>query len=79
MIGGINQLAKGANDLSAGMAQFDREGIQPLTNFVNGKVRVTTTRLNQLTKLADDYNNYAGLADDVQGTTKFIMMVEGRK
>lgn len=79
MIGGINQLAKGANDLSAGMAQFDREGIQPLANFVNGKVRVTTTRLNQLTKLADDYNNYAGLADDVQGTTKFIMMVEGRK
>ena len=79
LLAGIDQLVAGASELSAGMAQFDREGIQTLTNFVNDKVKVTTNKIKQLVALAEDYNNYAGIAPEVEGTTKFIMMVEGRK
>lgn len=79
MLAGVNKLAKGADDLSAGMAKFDREGIQPLNNFVNGKVKVTSGKVKQLMKLTDDYNNYAGIAEGAEGTTKFVLMVEGRK
>ena len=79
MLAGVNKLAKGADDLSAGMAKFDREGIQPLNNFVNGKVKVTSNKVKQLTQLADDYNNYAGIAEGAEGTTKFVLMIEGRK
>lgn len=79
LLSGVNKLAKGAEDLSAGMAKFDREGIQPLNNFVNGKVKVTSSKIKQLVKLADDYDNYAGLAEGAKGTTKFVLMVEGKK
>ena len=79
ILAGVNKLAKGAEDLSAGMTKFDREGIQPLNNFVNGKVKVTSGKVKQLMKLADDYNNYAGIADGAEGTTKFVLMMEGRK
>ena len=79
MLAGVNKLAKGAEDLSAGMAKFDREGIQPLNIFVNGKVKVTSNKVKQLTKLADEYNNYAGIAEGAEGTTKFVLMIEGRK
>lgn len=79
MLVGIDKLAKGANDLSVGMAQFDREGIQALTNFVNGKVKVTTNKVKQLIKLAEDYDSYAGIAEKTEGSTKFILMIEGKK
>lgn len=79
MLSGINQLTKGAQDLQTGMTKFDREGIQPLANFVNGKVKVTADKVERLTKLANEYDSYAGKANDVTGTTKFILMVEGRK
>lgn len=79
MLAGIDKLAKGANDLSTGMAQFDREGIQTLTNFVNGKVKVTTNKVKRLVELAEDYDSYAGIAENTKGSTKFILMIEGRK
>lgn len=79
ILGGVNQLAAGADKLNNGMVQFDREGIQALNNFVNGKVRVTTDKVERLVKMADAYNNYAGLASGAKGTTKFILMVEGKK
>lgn len=79
MLAGIDRLAKGANDLSSGITQFDREGIQTLTNFVNGKVKVTTDKVKQLVNLAEDYNNYAGIAEGAEGSTKFILMIEGKK
>lgn len=79
MLAGVNRLARGAEELSAGMVRFDQEGIQPLNNFVNGKVRVTSGKVKQLMKLADEYDNYAGLMDGAEGTTKFVLMVEGRK
>lgn len=76
---GVNKLAAGANELSTGMAKFDREGIQPLNNLVNGKIRTTAHQLENLTKLADEYDNYAGIAKGAKGTTKFVLMIEGKK
>lgn len=79
MQNGANQLANGANTLSAGMTKFDREGIQPLSNFVNGKLKVTTNTVKRLIALAEKYDNYAGKNSDITGTTKFIMMIGGKK
>lgn len=79
ILNGVNQLAQGAGELNAGMTKFDQEGIQPLTDFVNGKIKVTANKVQKLMKLADDYQSYAGIADDVKGETKFILMIEGKK
>lgn len=80
ILAGVNKLANGADELKNGMVKFDREGIQTLQNFVNGKIKVTANKIQQLTKLADQYTNYSGMSKTTQdGTTKFILMIEGRK
>lgn len=79
MSGAVNQILQGATELSAGMARFDREGIQPLANFVNGQLKVTTEKIQRLGDLSAAYNNYAGIAPDASGETKFILMIDGRK
>lgn len=79
MANGVDKLLAGADQLQAGMTKFDQEGIQTLANFVNGKVRVTSDRMQQLMRLAERYNNYAGIADGMTGETKFIYMIEGKK
>lgn len=76
---GINRLLAGANELNSGMTQFDQAGVQTLANFVNNKVRVTSDRLQRLTKLAEEYDSYAGIAEGTTGETKFIYMIEGKK
>lgn len=79
ILNGVNQIAQGARELNAGMTKFDQEGIQPLTDFVNGKIKVTANKVEKLMRLADDYQSYAGIADDAKGETKFILMIEGKK
>lgn len=79
ILGGVNRLAQGAGELNAGMVKFDQEGIQPLANFVNGKIKVTANKVEKLLKLADDYQSYAGIAEGAKGETKFVLMIEGKK
>lgn len=79
MLDGANKIADGAMNLSNGMTKFDHEGIRPMTNFVNGKVKVTTETVERLFNLAEQYDNYAGKSDNITGTTKFIMMIGGKK
>ena len=79
ILGGVDRLVQGAGELNAGMTKFDQEGIQPLANFVNGKIKVTANKVERLLKLSEDYQSYAGIADDAEGETKFIVMIEGKK
>lgn len=79
MLAGIEKLQNGSADLQSGMARFNNEGIKPLANFVNGKVRVTTDKVERLIKLAEQYDNYAGIADGANGTTKFVLMIEEKR
>lgn len=79
ILGGVNKLAQGANELNNGMVQFDHEGIQTLNNFVNSKVKVTANKVEQLVHLAEQYDNFAGIAKGATGTTKFVLMIEGQK
>lgn len=79
MLVGINQLVGGANQLATGMAEFDQAGIQSLNNVVNGKLKTTTRKIEQLTKLAEQYDNFAGKNGADESTTKFVLMIEGRK
>ncbi len=76
MLQGVDKLLAGSYELQTGTQRFNNEGIQPLVNFVNGRVRVTTDKVQRLIEIAEQYDNYAGLADQAQGTTKFVLMIE---
>lgn len=79
LLSGIDQLLNGASQLSLGMTRFDTEGIQPLANFVTGRIKVTADKIERLTKLAEDYDNYAGIPENTPGSTKFILMLDEKK
>ncbi len=79
LVAGTTKLLQGADELADGMTRFDQEGVQALSNFVNGKVKVTTSKLQQLTNLAHQYDNYAGLPKGADGETKFVLMIEAKK
>lgn len=79
MLGGIDKLLDGANKLAGGMESFDTDGIQQLSSAVNGKIKNTSYKTKRLMKLAEDYNNFSGIADGAEGTTKFVLMIDGRK
>lgn len=76
---GIDDLLTGAVALQEGMQEFDSDGIKPLTSFVSGTVKVTSDKVERLTKLAAEYSNFSGVAPGVSADVKFIMMVEGKK
>lgn len=79
MVAGVDKLIAGANELRNGMTTFDTAGIQPLVDFVNGKLRTTSDNVKRLSQLAEEYNNFAGISEDATGETKFILMIEGKK
>ncbi len=79
MLKGVDKLLDGADKLNGGMKKFDSDGIQQLNNVVNGKLKSTSNKAQRLIKLADDYNNFSGIADGADGTTKFVLMIDGKK
>lgn len=79
IVGGIDQVLNGADELCVGIEKFDKEGVQTLNSFVNGQLRGTADKAKRLTQLADQYDNFSGKADGVKSETKFVLMIEGRK
>lgn len=79
ILNGVDKLSRGANELNTGMTQFDHDGIQTLNNFVNGKIKVTASKVERLVKLAEQYDNFSGKVADTAATTKFVLMIEAQK
>lgn len=79
MLKGVEILLNGTKELNQGMSKFDQEGIQRITDAVNNKLKPSADKVKRLTKLADEYNNYAGIGENMTGETKFVLMIEGKK
>ena len=73
----LNTLSNGTNRLNAGMMQYNHEGINKLTSFIDNNVKNTAQTLNYLNKLGEEYNSFAGNNDE--GETKFVLVVDGIK
>lgn len=72
LIDGIGQLLDGSNDLAEGMAEFDREGIQKLTDLMDSDLTGIVDRLKAIQDYADSYQSYGGNVKDMDCSTKFI-------
>ena len=62
--------------LKDGIAEFNEKGIQKLTEAVEGELEGLVERVRALGGLAAEYNNFAGIADDMGGQVKFIYRTE---
>ncbi len=73
---GVKQLQDGSVTLLDGMNQFKDEGTGKLQSEYNNQIKTVMDRFKAITKDADDYNTFSGIADDMDGSVKFIFQTE---
>ncbi len=76
---GTNQVNDGATTLADGIKTFNEEGIKKICNYINGDVKSLTTRVEKLTELSKDYNNFTMLDENNEAEVKFIMVIDAVK
>lgn len=76
---GANELMEGANALVQGVRNFNEEGIKKICNYINGDVKDITERVEKLTELSREYNNFTMLNGENDGNVKFIMIMDAIK
>lgn len=76
---GTNQVNDGATTLAEGIKTFNEEGIKKICNYINGDVKDLTTRVQKLTDLSKEYNNFTMLDGENDGEVKFIMIADAVK
>lgn len=79
LVGGLDTLVSGTEQLSNGMESFDSQGIKKINNLVNGDLRASALKVEELTKLATNYNTFTSLSEEEKGTTKFILVIDSQK
>lgn len=77
LIKGSSALADGNKELSDGMSEFKREGIDKLTDTFDGDFKNVKDRLDAMSDLSKAYKSYAGIKKGMDGKTKFIIETEG--
>lgn len=76
---GLNDLNNGSSELAEGMTKFNNEGIKQICNYINGDVKDITTRVQKLSNLSKQYNNFTMLNGNNEGNVKFIMIIDAIK
>lgn len=72
LIDGISQLKDGSMQLSDGLKEFNEEGIQKLTDAMDGNVDGFISRLRATIDVSKNYKSFAGKSDAMDGSVKFI-------
>lgn len=74
---GAVQLNDGAVTLKDGMAQFNETGIKALTSLVGTDADTAVDTLKAIVKAGQEYQSFAGKADDMEGSVTFIYKTDG--
>lgn len=75
---GSTELKNGMNTLNDGIKTFNNEGINALSKYSNGAKNITE-KINLLIKLGDNYKSFDLKQNGVKSSTKFILVVDGKK
>ena len=72
LIDGVTQLRDGAQQLRDGIQEFADEGVQKISDLVNGDVETLIARINAMTDASRDYKTFSDRPDGMDGQVKFI-------
>lgn len=72
LVDGVAQLKDGAMQLNEGMQEFYEEGIEKLTDALDGELDGLLSRLKVTMEASKDYQSFAGISHDMTGSVKFI-------
>lgn len=76
---GASELNEGANTLAEGIKTFNEEGIKKICSYLNGDIKNISERIEKLTELSKEYNNFTMLNGENNGNVKFIMIMDAIK
>ena len=74
---GTKKLYGGSKELAGGMKKFDKEGIQKLTDVLDGKVQDVLSRMKAVEDADKAYKAFDGQTDDMEGSVKFVIETAG--
>ena len=72
LVYGITQLRDGSMELSDGLKQFNKEGIQKLIEAVDGDLDGLSNRILETADVAKHYTSFSGISEHMDGDVKFI-------
>lgn len=70
---GLDELVNGVGELKDGVKEFRDDGISELTKLAGEDLRGLLNSLRAAKALNDTYNNFAGIADGMEGDVVFII------
>ena len=69
---------EGATKLNSGIEEFNNS-INSVVNLVSNKAKNIENKAKELLKLSDEYQTFTMKENNIEGTTKFIMVVDTQK
>ena len=73
---GTSTLRDGISSLDSGISQFNSQGINKISDLVNGDVKTLEGKLKALGKLSLNYGTFDDKENGTEGSTKIIMVVD---
>lgn len=69
---GVEKLSDGAHQLADGIVEFNEKGIEEILNAYNGDIEPLAERLQAVLDAGAEYQTYTELADQVDGSVRFV-------
>ena len=73
---GTTELKSGIDTLQKGVHEFNKDGITPITQFLDNDVREVTNKIEVLMKLSEEYQTFTLKPDKVNGNTRFVSVID---
>ena len=75
----LTTVSNNLTKLVQGINKFDSEGIQKITNFVNGDVKNIEAKIEALINISNEYQTLDDKDENADGSSKIIYIVEELK
>lgn len=75
---GTSKLQNGMNTLNTGITTFNQQGINTLSNLAT-KANSISSKASILMKLGEEYQSFDTKGENVESSTKFVLVVDGVK
>lgn len=75
---GTSKLQNGMNTLNTGITTFNQQGINTLSNLAT-KANSISSKASTLMKLGEEYQTFDTKGENVESSTKFVLVVDGVK
>lgn len=73
---GIHKIGDGSDKLADGMKKFDEEAVQKLNEYYEDDFVNVKNRISALLDASEDYKNFAGIKEGMDGKVKFIIKTD---